>query len=1126
MSAGRSFVTRFLTSYSNKGISEMKKDLAELRKSMTDNRQEQKSLSKEIRDSEKEIKQITAHIRKTGQATEEESKRLEELTDKVSKSKDNLERLKVEQAHLQKQIDETNKNIEKQKTAFQELTSSMQDARTHAADVVKEIGAVGAAGVAAAAGLLSFTGEAAKWADDLNTLSKVTGIGTQELQKFAYASDLIDVSTETLTGSLTKLTRNMQNAAGGKGSAAEAFKRLDISVTDVAGSLRDKQEVFYEVIDALGRIGNETERDALAMNIFGKSAQELNPLILGGAEQLKELGLEAERAGLILDQHTLDSLNDFNDKLDLLKSKGGAIRHLAAAEMTPALEALLELGDELLDDVKKAADSGELKKTAKEIGDMLKRGAAALKNLITFAWKYRDVIIAGTKAMIAFKISMSITGLITDLVKAFTVLKPATDAATASVKGFNTATKANAIGVVVSLVVSLVTALRSLSASYAESTEEVKDAHAALNKYIESINDLHASKDKTLAGAAGEAAILDNLKQEYDELRAKKTLTAKESSRLSTVVEQLAHRLGITTQELRDQSGAYRDLTDDINTYIKSLENKALIEFYEEQIKQATVEKATFLSDLQRDIQKAELDMLAERKKFEREYGWTGAKFGDKYYKQNEGEYVEIHFDYSEYNRLTEEYKNLTEQLKDYDTIVEMCDAQTKKAAEELKKLRGETDKTAASADGLSDDLNSEGAALDTSAQKTQTLAEQLGELSRQSSSVRSEMTGLADSLSKLQKGESLSLSTLLELCDKYPDYAAELMNAAGNADLQRAALEKLFNARRQEYIMTQEAAIRKIEASNEETRVLLQNYEAQRLAAAFGAALSTAALSGGTGTLAYILNGVSDAMRSLSTFAGGEMQARARLAENERLLEGYRQKIAAAQGWTFADFASSTQTTAGTSGSGGRAASKTSAASKTADDPQKQANERLLEAQKLALAAYNRLVDNKIDLYQKEADAAQAAADKQIAALDAVMKKRNEEKEDAKKQEELNKINARLRYEQMDKFSRIELERRRQDLLNEMAETQWSRRIEQQKESIRAGADAVSDRTRTAVDRLTASKTQFANRMAYLQGTQSYDQRVQNNSKSVNFTIVQSGMSGDQVLKKIIDGVRKELGV
>lgn len=186
--------------------------------------------------------------------------------------------------------------------------------------IIAGVKALGSALKSCADGLKGMVTDAAAAADEINTLSKTTGLSTDEIQRFQYASEIIDVSVETLTGSMTKLTSNMNSARTGSGKAAEAFEELGIAVTDSSGELRDRQEVFSETINALGRISNETERDALAMQIFGRSAQDLNPLILGGAEALQELGDEAEAAGLILDQNALDSLNGVSDGMAKLQA--------------------------------------------------------------------------------------------------------------------------------------------------------------------------------------------------------------------------------------------------------------------------------------------------------------------------------------------------------------------------------------------------------------------------------------------------------------------------------------------------------------------------------------------------------------------------------------------------------------------------------------------------------------------------------------------------------------------------------------------------------------------------------------------------------------------------------------
>ena len=84
----------------------------------------------------------------------------------------------------------------------------------------------------------------------------------------------------------------------------------------------------------------------------------------------------------------------------------------------------------------------------------------------------------------------------------------------------------------------------------------------------------------------------------------------------------------------------------------------------------------------------------------------------------------------------------------------------------------------------------------------------------------------------------------------------------------------------------------------------------------------------------------------------------------------------------------------------------------------------KLTERQNLALAAYNRLVNGRIEALNAESKAAQENADKQIAAIDAVMQKRRQEQEDEKRQKELDLINAKLQYHQMDEFARMGLER------------------------------------------------------------------------------------------------------
>lgn len=194
--------------------------------------------------------------------------------------------------------------------------------------VVAGVKAIGSAVKEVGTKLLEAATNAGYFADDLNTQAKVTGISTEQLQKYAFAAEQIDVSVDTIADSMSRLTKNMNTAKKGTGAASEAFDALGISVTDANGELRSNDEVFNEAINALGQIENETERDALAMQIFGKSAQELNPLILGGADALNEYSEMAEKAGLILSQDDVNSLNQISDALDTFKGTASAAGNL------------------------------------------------------------------------------------------------------------------------------------------------------------------------------------------------------------------------------------------------------------------------------------------------------------------------------------------------------------------------------------------------------------------------------------------------------------------------------------------------------------------------------------------------------------------------------------------------------------------------------------------------------------------------------------------------------------------------------------------------------------------------------------------------------------------------------
>lgn len=228
-----------------------------------------------------------------------------------------------------------------------------------AALAVTGLGLLAAAIVKVEKQLISMTKESAAYADNILTLSLTTGQTTDQLQEFSYASELIDVSLDTLQGSLTKLTNNMQDTANGTGNAQAAFQQLGVSVTDADGHLRSANDVFYDAIDALGDVTNATERDALAMDIFGRSAQDLNPLIVQGADTLREYAQEAHDMGYVLDNDALAALGAVDDAYQRLQKTQEGVKNQLAEQFSPYLTEFYEKITRLIKDGGQALkDSG------------------------------------------------------------------------------------------------------------------------------------------------------------------------------------------------------------------------------------------------------------------------------------------------------------------------------------------------------------------------------------------------------------------------------------------------------------------------------------------------------------------------------------------------------------------------------------------------------------------------------------------------------------------------------------------------------------------------------------------------------------------------------------------------
>ena len=261
--------------------------------------------------------------------------------------------------------------------------------------------AVAGAMVEAGTALVNATLNTSALADELMTLSSTTGLSTDTLQELNYASELLDVSTETVTGSMNKLLKTMTSSGG-----AEKFEELGIAITDVDGNLRSAEDVFWDTIDVLGTFDNESERDATAMELLGKSARELNPLIEAGSSAFEELAQEAHDVGYVMDNETLDAFGALDDNMQRLDSITDAVSNSFGQVLLPIMtDASSDLVD-LMGDFSGAlaGAGGDIDKMASIIQDFAPR---AVKLIETYFPQIISVVESVFSALLPVIIQMA-----------------------------------------------------------------------------------------------------------------------------------------------------------------------------------------------------------------------------------------------------------------------------------------------------------------------------------------------------------------------------------------------------------------------------------------------------------------------------------------------------------------------------------------------------------------------------------------------------------------------------------------------------------------------------------------------------------------------------------------------
>jgi hypothetical protein len=229
-----------------------------------------------------------------------------------------------------------------------------------------------AAGIGTAAGVVggAMLGVATKAADaagEIDDMAQRTGVTAEEFQKYAYAAKLSGMETATLEKAMIKSQTAFADAKNGSKKMSEAYKALGVDIENIGSS----SEAFDEVIMRLADMEDETQRNAIANDIFGKSYAELSPMLNSGSAGIKALKDEAVALGGVMSNEAVSAGAEFGDAMDKAKTMANGLFMQLGTALMPILMNLLTWVTEHMP----------------EIQEFSKEAFETISDVVSTAWK-------------------------------------------------------------------------------------------------------------------------------------------------------------------------------------------------------------------------------------------------------------------------------------------------------------------------------------------------------------------------------------------------------------------------------------------------------------------------------------------------------------------------------------------------------------------------------------------------------------------------------------------------------------------------------------------------------------------------------------------------------------------
>ena len=259
--------------------------------------------------------------------------------------------------------------------------------------------------VSAAAGVLggALVATAKKTADhtdEIDKMSQKLGMSRTAYQEWDYVLSQAGTDINSMMMGMKTMTNKVDDCARAGSTAGTAFGELGISWADLKG--KSREDIFALTIERLQGCQDETKRAALANDLFGKSGQNLAPLLNEGAEATEALKQAARDYGFVLDDEAIDAGVAFTDAMDTMKR---SLQTVGVALGTAVMPVLTDFCYFVAENIPKVAQN------VRAVADKFNELPTPIRNLVPI------ILAVLTASAPALKLASMLTGKLAGIVR-------------------------------------------------------------------------------------------------------------------------------------------------------------------------------------------------------------------------------------------------------------------------------------------------------------------------------------------------------------------------------------------------------------------------------------------------------------------------------------------------------------------------------------------------------------------------------------------------------------------------------------------------------------------------------------------------------------------------------------